>query len=53
MSFKASNQMHRILILQIVIASILEFGFTAYTPYCIVFVIDSLLSYWYGDKSFL
>ena len=51
MSFKASKPDARILILQIVIASILEFGFhSIYAIIALFFVIDSLLSYWYMIK---
>lgn len=51
MSFKASKPDVRILILQIVIASILEFCFQSiYAVVALFFVIDSLLSYWYGIK---
>ena len=54
MSFKASKPDARILILQIVIASILEFGFhSIYAIIALFFVIDSLLSYWYGIKVFV
>lgn len=54
MSFKASKPDARILILQIVIASILEFGFhSTYAIIALFFVIDSLLSYWYGIKVFV
>ena len=53
MNFKASKPDARILILQIVAASILSFYFKSQlATFCFFLVIDFLIFFWYGAKVF-